>query len=417
MFYNCCDLSNSVPVMAMAPSLFDAVRAACAPGWSPGQSLDLVVRVPGSVACFTPGSMTAEVTRDDAIARNLIVVDPGTTVECVPTDDTLPADRCYTETCPICPQECCITNYYRHQCPDIQDVVISNGVPDRKRNRCCVYGREADFIWTMQSREVTESYTSFSLYSPWRGCGPGCYDELLTDRNITTIYQRYHNKYRECDADGSLPVFQFECVSGESQFLRESTLRRRDSEDNCLAYVDDVTTQNIRNNDCFPFGASPDRVPLPPPGLFPARPTRGIVQNYDGTTHFPISEGGAGTLDNRTVCSDIAGFRSVSKAQIDRDAWTETEWVTTFQYGVGCFQGRYHFDQMATTRMYGVGCPRDGSIVARYHFIRTATYSIRTTSMEHCDRSICDGFQRDDRQIILPGPLDPQPIFGAMEML
>ncbi|NBW11776.1 MAG: hypothetical protein EBR82_27465 [Caulobacteraceae bacterium] len=114
-----------------------------------------------------------------------------------------------------------------------------------------------------------------------------------------------------------------------------------------------------------------------------------------------------------TVCTNLVGFRSIQRQQLDRNQFIETEWLTTFRYGVGCFQGSYLFDQMATQRQYGLGCPRDGAILSRRHVITQADYSIRTIARDNCDPSACNGFQTPDQmQVTLP--LAPLPIEGAL---
>ena len=410
IFYNCCDLGSSTPLMAMAPAVFDHITATCQP------VPDLVVRVVGQRACYTPGTATASVTREDAVARNLLIVENIAQVQCVPTRDDLPVDQCYTESCPECPQDCCLTDYFRHDCPDIQYVVLANGVPDPKRNRCCVYGREAEVIWSHDVRTTEEQYTSFQYGEATNGCPPGCYDNLLAFRRNSQVTERYVNRFRACEPDGTNPIRFVDCISGERYVRLALLTRRRDDPNNCLGYVDDVNDQESRSSDCWTNFA--EGYPLPPIELFPSRPCRQLVRNYDGTTYFAITESCGGdppTPD--TVCEPFTGFYGVQRQQLDRNAYTETEYVTTFRYGVDCFSGSYVFDQRATTKQYGLGCPRDGALLATYHIIRTASYSIRTTASDGCDRSICDGFRTATPTAPFPFPSPPSPVLGGLELL
>jgi len=408
LFYNCCDLGNAVPILAVSEAVVLHLQATCESG------VDLVVRLGGRADCFSPGSQTQNVTREQAESMGLVIVDDAARLTCQATDESFPVDRCYTQTCPECPGECCLLNYFRHQCPDARVVIIDNGVPDRKRNRCCNYGREAEAIWTHSRREVVEGYTSFQYYEPTNGCGPGCYDELLAFRTRRQTYQRYHNRFRACDADGTTPDRVIDCISGEFYTRIEQTTRRRDNLDNCLAYVDDVNDNESRSTDCWTDLAS--GYPISP--LFPRRPSRSNVRNYDGTIWVNIEpETGSVTNDlDGTVCEDVSNFRSIQRQLLDRDQYTETEWLTTFRYGVDCSGGSYLFDQMATTRVYGLGCPRDGAILGRVHIVTQSSYSIRITARDNCDPASCNGFQRPEPTG--PAlPFSPEPVPGALEFL
>lgn len=379
--------------------------------------VDLVVRLSGRSGCFTPSSQTRNVTKEQAEQQGLVVVDDIAMLSCVRTSERFPADRCYTESCPECPSDCCLLNYFRHVCPDIAVKVINNGVPDPKQNRCCNYGREAEAIWTYSTRTTEELYTSFTRGEGGTdGCAPGCYDELMTFRRRAQTYRRYANRFRACDADGTIPDIAVDCISGEFYNLIETTNRIRNNPDNCLSYVDDVNVQESRNSDCWTDIAA--GYPLSP--LFPRRACRSLIRNYDDSLFILIQEdcGEVGsTVTPFTVCDDLASVRSVQRQLLDRNAYSEMEYLTTFRYGVDCFQGRYLFDQMVTTRFYGLGCPRDGALIARSHTVTEASYSIRTTARDNCDPRSCDGFRRTDRNVTLPGLPVPQPIVGALEFL
>ncbi len=412
LLFNCCDYSNATPLVAVRNDIFETLRRQCDPEWFPGRAYDMVLRVQGRRTCYTPGTLSPSITRAQAVERELIIVEDPAIIACVPQDDTFPENQCYTESCPICPRDCCIVNHFKHDCADIDIVVMNNSnEPDPKRNRCCVYGRKVDFIWTTNIRETSEDFEAIQGWldtsvPPLNYCPPGCYAPLLTRREITVQRNRERHQHTQCDTDGTLPPIPTVCMEREQQFTRDGFVRVRRQPGNCLNYVDDPFSERFIDTECRPLIGL--RVPLPP--AFGRAVRLPPVLNFDGTIFTQIAETPGLLQSPNYQCVDLVNHRSILKSLVDRDVWTETEFITTFRYGVGCFSGSSLFDQMRITRAYGFGCPPDGAITQTYRRVVEKSYSIRTLAVDLCDRRVCEGFRTGTPTAPFPFPLPPPPL-------
>lgn len=429
LLFNCCDYSNATPLVALRNDIFETLRRQCDPDWFPGRAYDMVLRVQGRRTCYTPGTNRPPITREQALERDLLIVDDPAIIACVPQDDTFPENQCYTESCPICPRDCCIVTYFKHDCPDIDVVVMDNSnQPDPKRNRCCVYGRKVEFGWTIHTRETSEEFEAIQGYldtsvPPLNYCPPGCYAPLLRSRGVRVNRERERHQHTQCDTDGTLPPIPTVCMERERQFTSDGFFRERQQPGNCLNYIDRPFSRHFIDTECRPLINA--RYPFP--NIPFGRASRAApVLNFDGTIFTQIvEEPGLGAINYQ--CVDLVNHRSILKSLVDRDVWTETEFITTFRYGVGCYSGSSLFDQMRITRYYGFGCPPDGTIMQTYRRVVEKSFYIRTLAVDLCDRRVCEGFRTGTPTAPFPFPLPPppltenpgssDPLIGGLELL
>jgi hypothetical protein len=385
--YNCCEGWGSIPRIAVRADIASQLERECQWEWA------LMVRVGGSESCFrlTPFQV---VPREET--AGLVIVENISQIECVPNNRSYPGIRCGTQTCPICPANCCFTHIYPKECPDFHRVPQENP----KSNICCSWGRDYTIIISYQTRLLEEFYSLTGTPS----------SRSFTQRSGREVMRRL-----VCGENAEGTPDDIRCIEAQ-HYLRndfESFLdpnlntSGEDRTDRCITLAAYPVKQT-------PIIYGPGNTPIwPSVIIFPSRPGFRRILNENGTTFTSIVFGeGDSPLMDGPVCQDLDNFVSTEQTTADRDIWIETRYRTTFRYGLVCLQGSIFFDQVEEV----VEMPSN-ILLSRRTFRHEAAFSVRVNSSTHCPPTVCDGYAQTGNVITLPGWPPPQPIQGALSLL
>lgn len=349
-----------------------------------------MVRVGGSESCFrlTPFQV---VPREET--AGLVIVESISQIECVPNNRSYPGIRCGTQTCPICPTNCCFTHIYPKECPDFHRVPQENP----KSNICCSWGRDYTIIISYQTRLLEEAFG---------------YLGQPTSRRLEEYSGREVMRRLVCGENAEATPDDIRCI--EAQHYRRNDFESfvdpnlntsfEDRTDRCLTQAYPVKQTPIV------YGPG-NTIVWPSVIVFPSRPGFKRLQNENGTVFTEIAFDASGAPGFDPLCRELDNFVSTQQLTGDRDVEMEAIVRTTFRYGLVCLQGNILFDQVQEIVQRSTNI-----LLARYTFRHEASFSVRVNSSTHCPPNVCDGYAQTGNVISLPG-LPPQPIQGALSLL
>jgi hypothetical protein len=405
VFVDCCD---GIPRFAVSQTALNAIRARC----GPLATLGLIVRLDGARTCYRDQGITM-LTKEQVIAAGYEAIENDRRLTCVETSSAYPPSRCYTQSCPYCTSECCLTGLYRKQCP----ILMPDSLP--KNNVCCSYGRQATRTEKYSTRYEAIEFTSLFTGGDDPFCQPPnhCYSELFSQRQIRTSSGEQVVRFTQCDAVGTPARPRVECIRAQ-HYASEQSVRRRwafnepkETDTNCLQYEDIPTNlQEERSQACI--GVTDDTAILAI-STFPNRPLRIVNTNPDGSQCIEIIESGG--YGEGSVCENLVDFRTVCYGT--NAGFPVKTSITNFSMSVGCSQGSYSFHQVTDWRADDTfACPEPGSLIRREIISHTASYSIAINAREGCAPTVCDKYARNGT---ISGSNDGTtlPLRGALELL
>jgi hypothetical protein len=389
IFYNCCRTDNTR--IAIKVSLAIEFYNQCSNNIG-----FVVVKIPGQEKCYSSNwPLRFIATLEQAQSAGLQIFDTRQQVECVETKTSSPSLKCRTETCPTCPNDCCIAIVYPRNCPDIQSGEVFNPLIDPSNYFCCSYGRQCLANWTHSFRKETKSYGACFIDSNT------CFGNRLQEEGLTEYYDEETRRLTRCFEDGSRPEFGTECV-----FHNHYARQYENFYDVCTGastHASDFEFQ--RWPGCIPDGnrSSLPNGPLPPPIIFPVRPVARPVATLsycDNNDNIRIPEERIEGTSEDPICENIENETIVYRKSYDRDCqvYEQIKATTTFRYEANCLRGSYYFDQSIECRAYGFQCPPDGSLLWTEKTRRSSSYVISIELGTLCDPNLCNQYHRGQNQ-------------------
>lgn len=409
LFNDCCGNSDTPPI-AVKVSLVIEFSNQCSNGLS-----FVVVRIPGQEKCYSASWPPTYPTVSLSVvqAAGLQIFDNNQQIRCVDTQRTSPPNKCNTETCPECPDNCCIAvTYSPRNCPDVQQGGwFDPPVSDPANFFCCSYGRQCTARYLHNFRIEIKRFS-------YCATGDTCLGNRLQQITLQEQFNDETYKYTRCRADGTRPEFPVECLSHNN--YQRYYFQNLNS---CTGQTIDIGDQQF-----FP-GCSRDdplnvgNFPFPPRSLFPYRPR--VLQQIDrfcgNDRQINVYEERFQSDSSDSVCENVENETNVVHLVYERDCsiYERTTITTTIRYEVSCNRGSYFFDQRFESRAYGMGCPPDGALTGTTRITRNSSYSIDINATELCDPSLCDQYRRRTAG----SPILPQNFFanqtsqGALSLL